>query len=98
MTRPAVVLLSGGLDSATVAAMARADGFEVHALSFAYGPRHTGEPGARLGGGVAAASRGAAALGVAEHRIVEIDLRAFGGWALTDDAIEVPKRRSAAEL
>ncbi|MFV0259973.1 MAG: 7-cyano-7-deazaguanine synthase QueC [Acidimicrobiales bacterium] len=81
MTTPAVVLLSGGLDSATVAAMARADGYDVHALSFRYGQRHRSE--------LAAAARVAAAVGVAEHKVVDIDLRAFGGSALTAD-IDVP--------
>jgi len=81
-TAPAVVLLSGGLDSATVAAIARADGFDVFAMSFRYGQRHAVE--------LDAAARVAADLGVAEHRIVDIDLRAFGGSALTDD-IDVPK-------
>jgi 7-cyano-7-deazaguanine synthase len=90
MTRPAVVLLSGGLDSATVAAIAQRDGFAVHALSVAYGQRHDVE--------LDAAARVAAQLGVVEHRVIEIDLRAFGGSALTDDAIAVPKHRSSAEL
>jgi 7-cyano-7-deazaguanine synthase len=90
MTRPAVVLLSGGLDSATVAAIAARDGFAVHALSVSYGQRHDVELGA--------AARVAAALAVAEHRVIEIDLRAFGGSALTDDSIEVPKGRSDEEL
>jgi len=79
---PAVVLLSGGLDSATVAAIAQRDGFDVFAMSFRYGQRHAVE--------LDAAARVAADLGVQEHRIVDIDLRAFGGSALTDD-IDVPK-------
>jgi 7-cyano-7-deazaguanine synthase len=79
------VLLSGGLDSATVLAIARADGFTPHALSFRYGQRHEGE--------LDAARRVAAAAGVEDHVIAEIDLRVFGGSALTDD-IEVPKERS----
>jgi len=79
---PAVVLLSGGLDSATVAAMARRDGYDVCAMSFRYGQRHAVE--------LDAAARVAAMLEVREHRIVDIDLRAFGGSALTDD-IDVPK-------
>jgi 7-cyano-7-deazaguanine synthase len=87
--RPAVVLLSGGLDSATVLAMARAEGFRTHAMSFRYGQRHAIE--------LEAAARVARALGAAEHRVVEIDLRAFGGSALTAD-IPVPMDRSAAEL
>ncbi len=84
--KPAVVLLSGGLDSATALAVARRDGFRCHALSFAYGQRHAAE--------LDAARRVAAALGAAEHRVVPIDLRAFGGSALTAD-IDVPKDRPA---
>ena len=79
---PAVVLLSGGLDSATVAAIARRDGYDVYAMSFGYGQRHAIE--------LDAAARVAADVGAREHRVVEIDLRAFGGSALTDD-IAVPK-------
>jgi 7-cyano-7-deazaguanine synthase len=89
MNRPAVVLLSGGLDSATVAAIARRDGFDVHALSFSYGQRHSAE--------LAAASRVASYVDVKDHKTVTIDLRAFGGSALTDD-IEVPKGRSFDEM
>ncbi|HET8623682.1 MAG TPA: 7-cyano-7-deazaguanine synthase QueC [Gemmatimonadales bacterium] len=81
----AVVLLSGGMDSATAAAVARHRGFEVHALSFRYGQRHAAE--------LAAARRVAEHLHLARHAIVDIDLRAFGGSALTDD-IDVPKDRS----
>jgi 7-cyano-7-deazaguanine synthase len=80
--RPAVVLLSGGLDSATVLALARADGFRCHALSVRYGQRH----GAELD----AAARVAVQLGAAAHKVVDVDLRAIGGSALTDDAIAVP--------
>ena len=87
--KPAVVLLSGGLDSATVAAIAASEGFRVHALSFAYGQRHSFE--------LEAARQVAKRLGVAQHRIATIDLRAFGGSALTDN-IDVPKGRSAAEM
>ncbi len=87
--RLAIVLLSGGLDSATVLAMARRDGFRVLAISFRYGQRHAAELGA--------AERVASALGAAEHRVVELDLRVFGGSALTAD-LEVPKDRSDAEL
>jgi 7-cyano-7-deazaguanine synthase len=76
------VLLSGGLDSATVAAIARRDGYNLYAMSFRYGQRHAVE--------LEAAARVAASLGVCEHRVVDIDLRAFGGSALTDD-IDVPK-------
>jgi 7-cyano-7-deazaguanine synthase len=82
MTRRAVVLVSGGLDSATVVAMARRDGFDVYALSFRYGQRHAVE--------LDAAARVAATMGAVEHRVVDVDLRAFGGSALTDD-IDVPK-------
>jgi 7-cyano-7-deazaguanine synthase len=88
--RPAVVLLSGGLDSATVLAIARADGFQPYALSFRYGQRHSVE--------LEAAARVAAALGAARHVVADIDLRAFGGSALTDDALAVPHHASAAEL
>jgi 7-cyano-7-deazaguanine synthase len=82
--RPAVILLSGGLDSATVLAIARDEGFDLVALSFRYGQRHGGE--------IEAATRIAAAAGVAEHKVVTLDLRVFGGSALTDD-IAVPKDR-----
>lgn len=85
----AVVLLSGGLDSTTTLAIARADGFAPYALSFRYGQRHEVE--------LAAAARVAKALGVAEHVVATIDLRAFGGSALTDD-IAVPKGRDVAEM
>lgn len=83
--RNAVVLLSGGLDSATALAVARADGFAVHALTVLYGQRHAVERDA--------ARRVAAAMGVVRHVEMEIDLRAFGNSALTDD-IEVPKDRT----
>ena len=85
----AVVLLSGGLDSATVAAIARAAGFAVYALSIDYGQRHRFE--------LQSAARVAAAAGVVEHRTVRIDLGSFGGSALTAD-IEVPHGRSDAEM
>ena len=81
---PAVVLLSGGLDSTTVLAIAQSEGFDVHALSFRYGQRHAGE--------IEAAKRIAHKAGVRNHHIVDIDLRAFGGSALTAD-IPVPKDR-----
>lgn len=84
-SRPAVVLLSGGLDSATVLAIAKAEGFRVHAISFDYGQRHRFE--------LEAARRVAAANEVARHIVIPIDLRAFGGSALTDD-IAVPRDRS----
>lgn len=87
--KKAVLLLSGGLDSATVGAMAKADGFDLHALSFRYGQRHAVE--------LKAAARVAATLGVAQHKIADIDLRLFGGSALTAD-IAVPKDRSDAEI
>jgi len=80
---PAVVLLSGGLDSATALAIARAEGYACHALSFRYGQRHEAE--------LAAAQRVAATLGAAAHRIVTLDLGSFGGSALTDPAIAVPE-------
>jgi len=79
----AVVLLSGGLDSATCLAIAKSEGCECHALTVAYGQRHHVE--------LAAAERVARALGAASHRVIDIDLRAFGGSALTDDRYEVPK-------
>jgi 7-cyano-7-deazaguanine synthase len=84
--RTAVVLLSGGLDSATVLAIAKSEGFAAHALSFRYGQRHAVE--------LAAAERVANSLEVASHRTIEIDLRQFGGSALTSD-IAVPKKTNA---
>lgn len=80
--KKAVVLLSGGMDSAAVVAIAREQGFAVHALSVRYGQRHTSE--------LDAAVRVAAALGVAEHKVVDVDLRSIGGSALTAD-IDVPE-------
>jgi len=89
MAEPAaVVLLSGGLDSATTLAIARAEGFAVHALSFRYGQRHAVE--------LEAAEAVARQLGAAAHRVMDIDLRAFGGSALTAD-LPVPKDRPEAE-
>lgn len=82
----AVVLLSGGLDSATLLAMARAQGYACHTLAFDYGQRHRAE--------LAAAQRVSAALGAVEHKVVSLDLRAIGGSALTDDQIAVPEQRS----
>ncbi len=82
----AVVLLSGGLDSATVLAMARAQGFECYALSVDYGQRHHAE--------LAAAQQVAQTLGAREHRVVNIDLTGFGGSALTDAKIAVPEHAS----
>lgn len=87
--KKAVVLLSGGLDSATALAMARDQGFAAHALSFRYGQRHQVE--------LEAAARVAAALGVVEHVVAEIDLRRFGGSALTAD-IDVPKGRTTQAM
>lgn len=81
-SKPAIVLLSGGLDSATVLAIARAEGFAPAALTFRYGQRHLVE--------IAAARRVAEAMGIGDHRIADIDLRVFGGSALTSD-IAVPK-------
>lgn len=81
--RRAVVLLSGGLDSATVLAVARVQGFACHALSVDYGQRHGAE--------LAAAGRLAGALGAAEHRVIRVDLGGIGGSALTDAAIPVPE-------
>ncbi len=82
-SRPAVVLLSGGLDSATVLAIARDRGFDAHTLSIDYGQRHRCE--------LDAAERVAHALGARTHRAVPLDLRAVGGSALTSDRIDVPK-------
>ena len=85
----AVCLLSGGLDSTTALAIARAEGFECYCLSFDYGQRHGIE--------LEAARRVAASLGAREHRVARIDLRVFGGSALTDD-IAVPKDRAETEM
>lgn len=82
----AVVLVSGGMDSAVVLAIAREQGFTPYALSVSYGQRHTSE--------LAAAARVAAALGAAAHKTVNVDLRSIGGSALTDD-IEVPEQGGA---
>ena len=80
---PAVVLVSGGLDSATVLAIAREQGFDCHALSLAYGQRHEIE--------LDAAKRVATAMGVHAHRVITVDLSSFGGSALTDPEIAVPE-------
>lgn len=85
--KPAVVLLSGGLDSATVLAIAVASGWRCHALSVDYGQRHRVE--------LEAAARVARALGAVEHRVVALNLGLFGGSALTDPSIEVPTAPSA---
>ncbi|HWS04038.1 MAG TPA: 7-cyano-7-deazaguanine synthase QueC [Gammaproteobacteria bacterium] len=87
MQAKAVVLLSGGLDSATVLAQVRAQGFACYALSLDYGQRHASE--------LAAARRVAAALGVVEHKIIALDLTQIGGSALTDASIAVPETPSA---
>jgi 7-cyano-7-deazaguanine synthase len=87
--RPAVVLLSGGLDSSTVLAIARAEGYAPFALSFRYGQRHSVE--------LEAARRVATTQGVARHVVADIDLRVFGGSALTDD-IDVPCHDSVEDL
>ena len=86
---PAVVLLSGGLDSTTTLAIAKSEGFTPHALTFRYGQRHEAE--------IDAARRIAVELGVRQHVIAETDLRVFGGSALTSD-MEVPKGRSTSEM
>ena len=83
----AVILLSGGLDSSTVLAAARAEGRECYALSVHYGQRHAAE--------IAAARRIAAALGAREHRLASVDLGQFGGSALTDPSIKVPETPSS---
>ena len=86
----AVLLLSGGLDSTTMLALARSEGFDVHALTFRYGQRHAHE--------VEAAQRVARLHGVTRHQVVDIDLATFGGSALTSGDVAVPKDRPAAEL
>ena len=87
--KPAVVLLSGGVDSATAAVIAKRAGFAIHALSFRYGQRHACE--------IHAAIRVANFLTASSHLVIDFDLRAIGGSALTDE-IEVPKARSTAEI
>lgn len=89
MQKRAVVLLSGGLDSSTTLAIAKSEGFDIHALSFRYGQRHEVE--------LRAARRIASALGIEKHIIIDIDLRGFGGSALTSD-IDVPKGRSSEDM
>src|SRR5579871_182266 len=89
MEKRGVVLLSGGVDSTTTLAIAKSQGFDVYALSFRYGQRHEIE--------VQAARRIAAAFGVQQHNVVTIDLRSFGGSALTGD-MDVPKGRSGDEI
>ena len=87
--RPAVVLLSGGLDSATCLAIANDEGFDAFAMSFRYGQRHTFE--------LDAAARVVESVGAVEHRIVDIDLAAFGGSSLLGDG-EIPKARTDDEI
>jgi 7-cyano-7-deazaguanine synthase len=87
--RRALVLLSGGLDSTTTLAIAKSEGYEIYALTFRYGQRHQVE--------IEASRRIAALYSVAQHVVAEIDLRAFGGSALTDE-IEVPKNRELGEM
>lgn len=87
--KKAVILLSGGLDSATLVAIAKDEGYTPYCLSFSYGQRHSIE--------LEAAERVAKSMGVAEHKIANLDLRLFGGSALTDD-IDVPKDRSQDEM
>ena len=81
----AIVLFSGGLDSATTLAIAKNEGFECFAMTFRYGQRHVHE--------ISCAQKIAQAMSTLEHRIVEIDLRALGGSALTDSTLDVPKDR-----
>ena len=85
----AVLLLSGGLDSTTLLAVALRDGFDVHAMTFRYGQRHASE--------IEAARRVAHRFGVRDHVVADIDLRTFGGSALTSDTIDVPRDRDVAE-
>lgn len=81
--KKAVILISGGLDSTTVLAIARAEGYACYTISFDYGQRHRVE--------LEAAARTAAAHGSLEHKVIKLDLRSIGGSALTDDAIDVPE-------
>ncbi len=90
MARKAVVLLSGGIDSTTTLAIARAEGYEVYALSFRYGQRHEVE--------LERARAIATMFGVARHLIVTVNLREIGGSALTDERIPVPKDRTSEEI
>ena len=88
--KKAVVLSSGGLDSTTVMAIARREGFEIYSLSFFYSQRHSYE--------LDAAERVATSLGAARHMIIDIDLKKIGGSALTDNRIDVPKSRKPADM
>jgi len=90
MSKKAVLLLSGGLDSTTTLAIAKAQGFEVYALSFAYGQKHSFE--------LSAANKIAQNMGVAQHRTISIDLGGFGGSALTQENMSVPKDRSENQI
>jgi len=90
MGKPAVVLLSGGLDSTTVLAIAKDQGFEPSALSFDYGQRHEVE--------LASARAVAAAMGVRRHEVLHVGLDAFGGSSLTDEAMDVPVGRSQRDI
>lgn len=83
----AVVLISGGLDSTTVLAIARHQGFECYSLSFDYGQRHRAE--------LAAAEKTAKAMGSVQHKVIRLDLRSIGGSALTDDGINVPEEETS---
>ncbi|CDZ76328.1 7-cyano-7-deazaguanine synthase [Legionella massiliensis] len=88
--KKAVVLISGGLDSTTCLAIAKAEGFDCYALSFAYGQRHTAE--------LIAAQRIAKHFAVSEHRIINLDIGQFGGSALTDQSIQVPEYSGSKEI
>ena len=90
MTKKAIVLLSGGLDSATALAIARSQGYRCYALSFSYGQRHSRE--------LQAARSVGESLSVVEHRTIDIDLGRLGGSALTDTAIDVPKGRAEQDM
>ena len=87
MANKAVILLSGGLDSATTLAMARRDGYDCYCLSLDYGQRHRAE--------LDAAAKVAQALGAVAHRVLQLDLTAFGGSALTDPSLAVPTAPSS---
>ncbi|MHC4738103.1 MAG: 7-cyano-7-deazaguanine synthase, partial [Planctomycetota bacterium] len=84
--KKSVILLSGGIDSATVLAIAHSEGYHCSALTFRYGQRHQQE--------IEAAKKTAVSLGAAEHRIIDIELGSFGGSALTEPLIKVPKDRA----
>jgi len=90
MAKPAVILLSGGLDSATALAIAGRDGFDLYAMSFRYGQRHAHE--------LECAKKLADAVNVKRHIIVDINLATFGHSALTDQSIEVPRNRAVADM